>query len=1066
MEAPNQPFIISRDCLISIGIQPEDAERASRSLDSLAGKGITDEALVPLWPVLLRALQFSPDPERALRCFSLWFGALPNPAPYLARLLRSPQSIDLFCRVTGCSQYFGDLIVRNPEYFAIIEEPGPNGGQRSAAYFYRHITALIAVCQHGELKRDALRRWKAREMLRIGVRDLAGLSDMPTTTREFSNLADASVQAAHDIALHTLAVAPDCKPPGFAVIGMGKLGGLELNYSSDIDLMFVHTDRIAERVNLQDGREMEAAAYVTKLSEIIISVLADETSNGHVFRVDMRLRPEGRFGSITRSLSSFRAYYESWAENWEFQALLKARFIAGDRSLGESFMALVEPYAYREFPSARFMEEVRQNKRRIEAKCELEGQTETNVKTGFGGIRDVEFIVQSLQLRYGGRYKRLRTPNTLTAIRRLHRAHLLTNQDAHQLSKAYIFLRNLEHRLQLLQGFQVQNLPTISQYVDRTRVALRMGYADLEQFEDQLKTHREQIHEALERLFYAETAATDSVHSSPTVEGDWAVLPSLLDNLSAPAARERLTELLLSHGFRDIPSALHALQLPMTGNEFGEMPPDTPEEFKRIAPALMERAARSASPDAALRGLESIALAVPNRAQIYAAFEDSPDVLDRLVRLAAGSPPLLHRLATHLEWLEAVLSPEDGADLTIADITVADSDQTDNPSPYYDRVVAEMRQRRARSAASEASIEKHIDAISTVFQREALLIGAHEIWEDTDSSIAMRGLTDLAEATLQVLLEMCSEHAIAASKDPDQAAQALSTVAVIGLGKLGGSELGYASDWDLLVVYQASPRTPHAHSSSDRARVIEDLVSRLTDAGQKLITRGANIEIDLRLRPWGRSGSLALSTRAYAEYYRSSAETWERQAALKARYVAGSLRTGARLMRILRAVSYGHGLSAAEESDVLAMKSRIELERLSPADRYTDVKLGYGGLIDIEWIAQKLQMKHAARHPSIRRSNTILALSALAAIGLLDNSEADVLISAYNLLVRVRNAMWLQSGRSQDTLPSDLTLLHTLAKELGYSGLDARSAETIMVEDIAGHMRETRAIFERRFRAG
>ncbi len=1048
---PNDtPPLISQSDLVSAGI--EDPESATRFLESLAGQGVTDDNLVPLAPILLRALARSPDADRALQSFARWFTSLPTPSSYLSRILHAPETLDRFCQVTGCSQYFADLIVRNPEYFAVIEEPGTHVGSRSADFYYHRVSSLVSRCKQTEMKRDALRRWKAREMLLIGVRDLSGLADMPTTAREFSDLADSCVRVAYDIAVDALRLAPSERAPGFAVLAMGKLGGLELNYSSDIDLMFVHADDAIDSVCLAEGRQMETSKYLARLAETVIGVLADETSNGNVFRVDMRLRPEGRFGTITRSLSGFEAYYESWAESWEFQALLKVRYIAGSRTVGHDFMKLIEKYVYREYPSAKFLDEMKQNKRRIEEKCELEGETETNVKTGFGGIRDVEFLVQSLQLRHGFRNRQLRPTNTLLAIHRLHRAHLLADSDFHRLADGYIFLRNLEHRLQLLNNFQVQNLPKISDHADRAKIALRMGYSNLDEFETDLERHRSQIHQSLDRLFYAN--ADDPGFSMYPAAGAWKDLGALLDNLTAPAARERLTATLTEQGFYDIPAALGALQLPMTGNEFGEMPPDTPEEFKRIAPDLMTRASRSASPDSALAGVEAIALAVPNRAQLYAAFNESPDVLDRLIRLSAGSPPLLKRLSTHLEWLEAVLSPD-----ARHDIDNQFEDFQDNQRLQYDRILAEMRARRVRAR----NIAEGIDAISSVFQREALLIGANEIWEYTDSSGAMSGLTSLADSTLQALIELCTQEMIAETGcDPDTA-RVLSSVAIIGLGKLGGAELGYASDWDILVVH----RPPSARSSNlteaECQRIAEDLVTRVTDAAQKLITRGAHIELDLRLRPWGRTGSLAPSVRSYIGYYKTSAETWERQAALKARFVAGNTRVGSRLMRVLHAVSFGHKLSPAEDSEVIAMKNRIEKERLNPAERFTDVKLGFGGLIDIEWIAQRLQLQHGYTELSIRKSNTIQALSALAACGLLESTEADVLIACYNLLVRVRNALWLQIGRSQDTLPTDQAMLRIIARQLGYGAQNRDTEEQRLVNDVTSHMREARAIFERRY---
>jgi len=1047
---------------------------------------VTDDDLAPLLPLLLNALRGSPDPDRALNSFTRWFAAVGGRYSHLQTLIRHPIALDLFCLVTGSSQYFADLLARQPEYFEIIANPGVRGGTKTAATLYREVSALVDICQRPELKRDVLRRWKAREMLRIGVRDLVGLADMPSTAREFSNLADACIQKAYDIALAMLPTAPDAPSLPFAIIGMGKLGGQELNYSSDIDLMFVHGDSLPAEILLADGRRMETSAYLRRLAETIVKVLAEDTASGHVFRVDMRLRPEGRFGTLTRSLGSYRAYYESWAENWEWQALIKARCVGGDRTLGEAFMEMIAPFVYRRHVTTAFVGDIRANKRRIEQKCALEGQALTNIKTGYGGIRDVEFIVQLLQLEFGGVRPRLRTANTLTAIQRLHHARLLTDTEAHELADDYQFLRTLEHRLQWLHGFQTQTLPPPGNVRERLRVSRRMGFVDLEAFEADLSRRRERLHAHLIRLFYNQSAGASVVPpiSSPT--SAWDDINDLLDNIDAPAAQERLAARLREAGFRDIPNALRALQLPMRGNEFGEMPPDTPVEFKAIAPRLMALLERSPDPDAGLAGIEAVALAVPNRAQLYASFDDSPEFMERLVQLAAASPPLLKRLTRHLEWMEMLFSPEEepnppspfpgreGGDtsLYVPSQTSAhallqqQNGGTRQPGPPPSLpgkgdggLGAEFRERVQGAKRFEAKL----DAVARLYQRETLRIGARDIWEEADVTETMAELSHLAAVTLQTLLDICAEPLVVAHPDPEFARRALSRVAVVGLGKLGGAELGYSSDWDVVFVYDEERQRGEAARSAERFALVNTLVERVIAAGKALVPRGANVEIDLRLRPWGRKGALIHSLRGFIEYYRTAGETWERQAALKAGFVAGNPAVGQRFERILHAVSFGRGLTPEEDAAIQAMKRRIETERLKPAERETDLKLGYGGLSDIEWLAQRLQLLHGPNHPGLRISNTLRALSALASARLLDNAEADVLSATYCLLSRLRNALYLQTGTPQDVLPTDPHRQRALACLLGYAEDAQATAETRLWADVRAHMQEVRRIFHQRF---
>ena len=1027
----------------------QDAETGLRRLRGLAGRGVTDDDVAALTPFLLKALRESPEPDRALGSFARWFEAVGGRASYFQLLLRHPVALDVFCLVAGSSPYFADLLARNPEYFEILANPGLRGGRVSASAQYRAASGLVSVCHNLPLKKDALRRWKAREMLRIGVRDLVGLADMPTTAREFSNLADACVQCALDIAFSAVPLAPDSFLPPFAVIGMGKLGGQELNYSSDIDLIFVHADDLPEKVKLADGRKWETSVYLTRLAESVVKILAEEMGSGHVFRVDMRLRPEGRFGALTRSLAGFAAYYESWAESWERQAGLKARFLAGDRALGEAFLKLVMAFAYRPVVSAAFVADILENKRRIERACELEGETDANIKTGYGGIRDIEFLAQRLQLIHGGRRPPLRTANTLSALARLRRANLLAPEQAAHLAEDYQYLRNLEHRLQLLQGFQTQTLPPRSDVWERLWLARRMGQTDGATFEAELQFRRDRTHRHLQALFYGETQGAEPAASAET-DADFA---GLLDAIETPAAQSRLADILRASGFQDIPAALRSLRSPMRGSEFGEMPPDTPLEFKAIAPRLLERMVDSPDPDAALAGLEALAVAVPNRAQLYAALDDSPELAAKIVSLSASAPPLLKNLTRHLEWLEGLTDTDEAAD------NEPEPERDPLEADFSQAVAWEARLRRVNGFAAK------LDAAALLFQREILKIGARDIWQEMDTAGVMIALTRLAETMLQVLLSLCIESLAESQPAPAEARRILARVAIVGLGKLGGAELGYGSDWDVVFAYDAGHEraAPDPEANERRFALVNRLAERLIGLNRELALRGVGIEMDLRLRPWGRQGALVHSLRGAIAYYRSSGETWERQAALKARFVAGHREVGRRFERILHSVSYGRGVTAAEEAAIAAMKRRIETERLKPAERESDLKLGSGGLTDIEWLAQRLQLRYGGTRLSLSVPNTLRALSALAAVRRIDNAEADALTATYLLLTRLRNALWLQTATAQNVLPDDSRRLRALARLLDYSDDAQNSAETRLQTDLRAAMTEARRIFLRRF---
>ncbi len=1016
--------------LAHIGL--DNPEQGLRLLHELAGQGVSDDDIEPLLASLLAALQGAPDPDRALSSFSRWFASVGGRYSYLQMLLRHPVALQVFCLVTGSSQYFADLLVRHPERFELIANPGGRGGAKSEATFYTELSALVSACQQFPLKKDALRRWKAREMLRIGIRDLVGLGDMPSTAREFSNLADACVQCAYDITCSQFPLSPLSQTPPIAVIGMGKLGGRELNYSSDIDLVFVHGDDLPYEMIAADGRRVETVIWVARFAESLIKTLSEESANGHVFRVDMRLRPEGRFGSLSRSLSGFRAYYESWAENWERQALLKARFIAGDRPLGDTYMTLVEGYVFRNRVTSVFLQDMKDNKRRIEKHCELERQTETNIKTGYGGIRDIEFIVQRFQLEYGGKLTRLRTPNTLHGVQKLRQARLLTETEAGELSRDYQFLRNLEHRLQLLQGFQTQNLPPAQNERERYQVARRMGRDTREAFERELAQVRERTHSHLSKLFYEEIA--EDLSDSAKDGGEWAEIGDLLELIDTQEAQSRLKELLAKAGFQHPPNALRALQLPMRGNDFGAMPPDTPAKFKAIVALLLSACAYAPDPDAALAGLEDLATAVPNRAHLYASFHDSPEVMYRLVQLAGSAPHLFQKLVRHQEWMETLFTQnEEEAEIL--------------------PLAKEIRQRLAGIKRQDAKTE----ALARFHQRETLRIALREIVGESAILNTVTALTELAETTLASLLETCAEEIATQHAEPEFARRVLERVAVIGMGKLGGSELGYSSDWDVVFAYENTRHPDDLARRDAQYALANGLVEKVLAAGKTLLQKGATLEIDLRLRPWGRAGSLIYSPRALLQYYRGAMETWERHASLKSRFIAGNRYVGKRFERLLREVSFGRGISEEENGAIQAMKRRIENERLKPNERDSDLKLGHGGLMDTEWLAQRLQLLHGSQFRSLWVPNTLQALTALTGASLLDNAAADVLTAGYLLLSRTRNALWLTTGASLDCLPDDAVKQRRVACLMGYVDADA------LLNDLHSSMRETRRIFEQRF---
>jgi glutamate-ammonia-ligase adenylyltransferase len=1033
MEQPTNPLEAFSDAqLQELGIR--DLRRARTIFEILRGWGPHAEAFDQMWPHLLQAMKLSPDPDMALNNFERWQANLANRLPYYRFLAENPTVLEIFFTVCATSQFFSEILIQNPEYFEFFSDPSLRRRPKTASQHYRDLQNLLRTCPSYNRKIDALRRYKQREVLRIGVMDILGVLDLPEVARALSDFADACVQVAYEMAHEELSRRHQVTgTPAFAVIGMGKLGGGELNYSSDIDLIFVHDDEVGVTGKLT------GAEYAERLAQEIVNVLMRNTERGFVFRVDLRLRPEGRYGPPSRPLSSYRHYYESWAETWERQALIKARFVAGDPRVGEAFTRMVQEYIYHSYIPAEWVEDIRHNKRRLEQKAALAGETHTNVKIGEGGIRDIEFTVQLLQLLVGGQHPSVRTGNTIEALHRLRREGFLTPEEAIILRESYCFLRTVEHRLQILYEQQTQKLPDVPRQLEL--LARRLGFENANQFRETYDQVRTQVREIFLKVFYGQ--ASDRVMAQQE-----STMRDLLSTIENPKAQQMVLTHLQEMGFRAPSAALRLLQVPLMGTDTGLEEDDAPptvargaaspamrQSFLRIAPTLMTYASRSPSPDDALLGMETLALAVPNRAQLYAAFADSPEVLRRLVQLAGASPPTMRLLSAHQELLDTLFSEE----------------IIDTAPKSRDEMVESLRDRLGleREAPLRGYPERAVQAIASFIRRERLRIIARDVWGEARGVDTARDLTNLTEAVLQCVLELEQTRAIEANPSWEGV---LRSVAMIGMGKLGGWEMGYASDADILFVFAHPTSASHTESYAVTAKLCENVlqVCRMVHA------QDVPLEVDARLRPEGRFGAIVRTVEDFRQYYLTRGETWERQALIKARPIGGNLEVGEAWSRMVQEeVVYARGLSEEELESIRHIKRRVETERLKPEYLWRDVKLGHGGMVDIEFTVQAWQLRAGREHRSVRHTSTLSALHALRMVAMVSPADSRNAAEAYQLWSTVRNALTLRHGMPRDVIPDEEAENRVLARILG------REDAFQMVQEFEQLMREVRDWVER-----
>ncbi|HUQ64254.1 MAG TPA: bifunctional [glutamine synthetase] adenylyltransferase/[glutamine synthetase]-adenylyl-L-tyrosine phosphorylase [Acidimicrobiales bacterium] len=808
---------------------------------------------------------------------------------------------------------------------------------------------------------EGLRRWKRLELLRIAARDLVGLDDLPVVGKSLSEMAETVL----DRAL-TLAGAED-----LAVIGMGKLGGSELNYASDVDVIFVASD----------------AASGERAARAMIDIARS------CFRVDVDLRPEGRDGPLIRSLASYEAYWDRWAHTWEFQALIKARPVAGDSALGSAFLAAARKRVWGRKFTQDDVRAVRAMKARSESELARRGLTDREVKRGRGGIRDIEFAVQLLQLVHGGDDPAVRSPTTLDALAELGAGGYIDVGHARALEHAYRLLRTVEHRLQLVQEEQIYALPTDAEAL--TRLARVMGYRD---------TANAPAAELLTGYLRQQQAAVRTIHEHlffrPLLDALSAAGPTRLSS-QAVAAR------LAAFGFTDAERTRQALEELTRGLSRSS------RLMQQMLPLLLSWLSEAPDPDLGLLGLRLLSSGEHRANELAVTFRESPEAARRLCSLVGTSRRLTDSLERNPDLVSAL------GDLQ-------------SLSARTDEALLEG----ATAALSwRGGLEDRQRGLRRFQRREELRIAAADVLglsvDSESESVVVTGgqLSGLADASAEAALR---------ALDPPL------PFVVIAMGRFGGAELSYASDLDLLFVYDGS--TPEDFVVAEK--VAEGLVQFLGG-----VTPASRVyRVDNGLRPEGKDGPLARSLGGYRKYYERWAQVWERQALIRARPVAGDLELGGRFLELVEPFVWGRPLPESEVREIRRMKARIERERIPAGqDPQFHLKLGRGSLSDVEFTTQLLQLRHG-----VRATGTMAALGRLGDAGAIDAHDREVLAEAYRFCEETRNRWFLVKGGPDDALPAQLEPLGHLARSLGTTPAELR-------EDYRRVTRRSRDVVERLF---
>lgn len=1014
----------------------------------IAELGVTLDLMGVLCEQLGETLPRLSDPDLALASLERFFGVARSPLSLAALFERDREAMPTLLQIFSSSRHLSDLLVADNESYDLLRLTEGSPVQREM--LIGELRAEIDSLPDEASVITALRRFKRRETLRISYGDIVRNQRLEVVTAQISYLADAVIDAAVRFARRRLEAKrgvpcrADGKPARFVVIAMGKLGGNELNYSSDVDLVFLYdvdgktearrpSSSTSQSGDTASPRTCTNAEFFERLAQDVVRLLTESTPLGIAYRVDLRLRPEGERGPLVRNLESAMQYYDMLGRTWERQAYVKARPCAGDVDLGREFLSYLESWIYRRYLGLADITGIKALKRRIEQRVIREGHDARNVKTGRGGIRDVEFVIQFLQLLNGGDLPQVRVAGTLEALAQLEAVGCLTHQERMLLADNYAFFRKIEHRLQIMFDLQTHLVP--SDPVELRRLAIRLGYLDtsertaLEAFEAEYRERSEVNRKILDHLLH--DAFGEDAETEPEVD-------LVLDPDPPP---EKIVEVLAKYKFRDPQKAYRNLDS-LAVERIRFLSTRRCRHFlASIAPRLLKAVAAMPDPDSTLVNLAQVSDSLGGKGVLWELFSFNPPSMKLYVELCASSP-----------YLSGILVGNPGMIDELMDGLVLNK----LPTRY------DLRDHLEELCAGAEDLEPILHS----FKNAGLLkIGVRDILGKDDVRQIGSVLTDLAESCLSRIVRVEYERLVEKLGEPTIGEPAEGTesrnvpgspcgFAIVALGKFGARELTYRSDLDLVFLYQAEGptviRRPRRGEPTTNQHFFGELGQRIIKAASHLGPYGRLYEVDPRLRPTGRSGPLATSFTEFAKYYADAhAGLWERQSLCRARIVYGDKRTAEQALDVVHQAAFGKPWQADDVAAIREMRRRLELDAVPG-----NLKRAPGAALDVEFLVQMLQLRYAGEDPSLRVPNTAAALAALYAAGRLSGADYEFFTAGYGFLRAMKSRLRLLSLTARNDLPTDAIELAKLARSLDY-----RDAEELL-SDYRRHTQRIRLRYE------
>jgi len=947
--------------------------------------------------------------------------------------------------ICGSSPFLTNIICKDPYFFQRLFLERDIMRARSEAEMLETLRSRIPAGVGYQEAFPLLRRFKYAEILRIAARDLNGLAPLEEVTAELAALASATLQIAYEAARRELVrehgIPLERAPDGMleadlAIIGMGKLGGRELNFSSDIDLIYFYSSDQGETAGVPDDRggvkgKISLHTFFVKLAEMVSRAISQVTGDGFVFRVDMGLRPDGKGGDLASSMRSAEIYYESWGQSWERAAMMKARPVAGSLELGEQVLAALDPFIYRRYLDYNLIEDMMSMKKRIDASLVRSQEGEVNIKLGRGGIREIEFFIQALQLVYAGKNPKLRERNSLKALLNLRDSRIIKEADCTSLAEAYRFLRTVEHRIQVVQERQTHSLPRKDE--EMRALARRCGYLRAdgpERFSEALEAHRRSVSAIYGDLFLSRDQRIKEE-----------VLPEVYFFFDTKADPDLIKDMLAERRFEHPDAAYQNLLVLRDGPPRLKLTERGRRILEKIAPLFLQEIFASPDPDLALANLERFLSAIRRRSSFYALLAENRDILKLLTSMFGMSEFLSKIFIGHPELLDSMIT---------------------RGYAYLLKERATMASELDTMLSQADGFEEQLDAMRRYRHEEFLRIGMNDIHGKMKQPEVALQLTNLAEVCLDAAcclatgeLSRFGRPRVAGGGGTSREA----AFAIVAMGKLGGFELNYHSDLDIIYIYDGQGMTDGEKSITNReyfAKLGQKIIMILTSQTRE----GYAYKIDTRLRPSGNAGPLVASLESFQSYHGTESQIWERQALTKARVTYGAPELGKAIGQVVERAVYGFGADELVKSEIHRLRMRMELELAKETTGSYNIKTGRGGMVDVEFVVQYLQLGYGHRHRELRNCNTLGALEAVRQLGLLPEPDCQALAEGYRFLRRLENRLRIIHDYSMNDLGGPLHYLNKLARRLGYDALLKNPGQMLMA-DYERVTSAVRAVYEK-----